>query len=124
MNPKLRQRIEGLARRETAAVLRRLPGALRGPASALPVSYESRPSSALAEELGGDDLLGLFVGMPYGMSEVSDPLPAQILLFLENIWDYAGEDESVYCEEVALTFLHELGHYLGLDEEDVEERGL
>jgi predicted Zn-dependent protease with MMP-like domain len=124
MNARLWSRLEELARRETAAVLKGLPEALRGPAARLPVSYETIPSGELAEELEADDLLGLFVGLPHGMTETTDPFPAQILLFLENIWEYAQEDEAVFREEVRITFLHELGHYLGLDEDDVEERGL
>jgi predicted Zn-dependent protease with MMP-like domain len=32
--------------------------------------------------------------------------------------------ESDFREEVRITFLHELGHYLGLNEEDISERGL
>ena len=52
------------------------------------------------------------------------PLPPQIILFLENIWELAEEDEAVYREEIRTTLLHELGHYLGLDEIDLEERGL
>jgi len=33
-------------------------------------------------------------------------------------------EEDAYREEVRITFLHELGHYLGLDEGDLSERGL
>jgi len=54
----------------------------------------------------------------------ASPLPAQIILFLENLWDFAEEDEEFFREEVRTTYLHELGHYLGLNEIDLEERGL
>ena len=47
-----------------------------------------------------------------------------IWLFLENIWDYAGRDTAAYREEVRVTYVHELGHYLGLDEDDLEVRDL
>ena len=33
-------------------------------------------------------------------------------------------DEADYKEEVRITYFHELGHYLGLEEDDLEERGL
>lgn len=124
MNRRLWQRLESLARKETAGVLRSLPDELRSPAAALPVIYEALPSAEIAEELGCDDLLGLFVGVPHGMTDARDPLPAQILLFLENLWDYAEGSEAAFRDEVRVTFLHELGHYLGLDEDEVEERGL
>jgi predicted Zn-dependent protease with MMP-like domain len=45
-------------------------------------------------------------------------------LFLENLWDFAEGDEKIFCEEVQTTFLHELGHFFGLDEDDLTERGL
>ncbi len=33
-------------------------------------------------------------------------------------------DEQVYRAEVRTTYLHELGHYLGLDEDELTQRGL
>jgi predicted Zn-dependent protease with MMP-like domain len=33
-------------------------------------------------------------------------------------------EESAYLEEVRITFLHELGHYIGFGEEDLFDRGL
>ena len=38
--------------------------------------------------------------------------------------DFAEEDEEFFCDEVHTTYLHELGHYLGLDEDELTERGL
>ncbi len=71
------------------------------------------------------DTLGLFVGEPFSETGTTTaPLPAQVILFLENIWVMAEENEAVYLEEVRATLLHELGHYLGLNETDLEERGL
>ena len=35
-----------------------------------------------------------------------------------------GGAEESFEEEVGITFMHELGHYLGLDEDDLDERGL
>jgi len=67
--------------------------------------------------------LGLFTGAEF-VDEGSAPLPPQIILFLENLWELAAGDEAVYGEEVHTTFLHELGHYFGLDEDDLIQRGL
>ena len=43
-------------------------------------------------------------------------------------WDqmdaWLEEDEEIFREEVHTTYLHELGHYLGLDEDDLFDRGL
>ena len=32
--------------------------------------------------------------------------------------------EEIFADEVHTTFMHELGHFLGLDEDDLYERGL
>ena len=43
---------------------------------------------------------------------------------LAELWDYCGEDLSTFDEEVCITYIHEFGHYLGLDESELESRGL
>jgi predicted Zn-dependent protease with MMP-like domain len=69
------------------------------------------------------DTLGLFTGAEYA-EEGRIPMPPQIILFLENIWDQAEGDGNVFRGEIRTTFLHELGHFFGLDEDDLTERGL
>ena len=114
-----------LARSEVAATLAALPGPLRERAQPLPVTFERVPSAAFQAEGIEADTLGVFTGPAFGDEEHSaSPLPPQIILFLENLWDFAEGDEEIYCEEIRTTYLHELGHYLGLDEIDLEERGL
>lgn len=112
------------AQGEIEATLRALPGALRDAARTVPVVYERHPNRALIEDGLDADLLGLFVGDPRAEAGQGSALPPQILLFLENLWDFAEGDLDLYGEEVRTTYLHELGHYLGLDEIDLEERGL
>jgi predicted Zn-dependent protease with MMP-like domain len=114
-----------LAEAEVRGTVRRLPRQLRPHAEALPVAYEPRPNDAILEDGWEPDLLGLFVGKPFGEEESGyADVPPQILLFIENLWDFAEEDEAIFRDEVRTTYLHELGHYLGLDELDLEERGL
>jgi predicted Zn-dependent protease with MMP-like domain len=104
----------------------RLPDDIRNLAETLPVTMEAFPEGPmLADENVAPDILGLFVGPPHGQSTGEDPsLPPQILLFLENLWDEADGDLARYREEVRITYLHELGHYLGWDEGEVARRGL
>ena len=118
--------LDTLARQVVTAAQRRLPAAVRAVAEAVPVCYESVPNEGILAEGWEPDLLGLFVGHEHGGELRSDgaPLPPQILLFLENLWDYAEGDEEIYRDEVRLTYLHELGHYLGWDEDEVARRGL
>ena len=119
-------RLTAIARSVVTAAQRRLPVAVRTVAEQVPVCYESAPNDDLLAEGLEPDLLGLFVGHEHG-GELRDegvPLPPQILLFLDNLWDYAGGEEAVYRDEVRLTYLHELGHYLGWDEDEVARHGL
>lgn len=113
------------ARDEVNAILATLPPDLAGPARTLPVTYESWPGDALIADGWDEDLLGMFVGDAVDVGDgESSPVPRQIILFLENLWDFAGGDEATYREEVRITYIHEFGHYLGLDEDELEARGL
>ena len=114
------KRLEKLAMDEVEAVLASLPAPLAGPARQVPVLFERMPARNSGVE---DDTLGLFTG-PELAHEGDEPVPPQIILFLENLWDEAEENEAAFREEVRITYLHELGHDLGLDEDDLFERGL
>jgi predicted Zn-dependent protease with MMP-like domain len=113
-----------IAQEEVQAVVASLPPHLRQEAENLPITYDARQDCEL-RRVGLDDSLGLFVGKSLlEAGEEGGDVPAQIILFLANIWDFAEGDEAVYREEVRTTFVHELGHYLGLEESDLDERGL
>lgn len=114
-----------LAQEEVRATIADLPPELRARAEQLPVIYERVPTPDILDEVVQPDTLGLFVGEAFPDGEGGpSPLPPQILLFLENLWDFAEGDEEVYLDEVHITYIHEFGHYLGLSEEELEERGL
>lgn len=115
--------LKKLALAEVETTLAELPAPLRERARQLPVTFERVPNSGLQADGIAPDTLGLFTG-PEFAEEGAVPMPPQIILFLENLWDIAEGDEEVFCDEVHTTFMHELGHYLGLDEDDLTERGL
>jgi len=117
------KKLETFALEEMEATLAALPAPLRERAQALPVTLARRPNRAQQADGIEPDTLGLFVG-PEFADEDAVPLPPQIILFLENIWEQAEGDEEFFREEIRTTFLHELGHYLGLDEDGLIERGL
>jgi predicted Zn-dependent protease with MMP-like domain len=114
-----------IAEEVVAAVQRKLPAAVRGPARSVAVHFEKSPDGEVVAEGFPADLLGLFTGPAHDeMGSERDPLPPRIVLYLDNLWDYAGEDIAGFRDEVRLTYLHELGHYLGWDENDIAARGL
>jgi len=116
-------KLQKLALEEIEATLAALPKPLREQAQKLPVTFEKAPNAGLQADGIKEDTLGLFTGAEFA-DDGGTVLPPQIILFLENLWDFAGGDKEVFCEEVHTTFLHELGHFFGLDEDDLTERGL
>jgi predicted Zn-dependent protease with MMP-like domain len=114
-----------LAAHTVGSAQRRLPADLRALARGVQVHYPAAPGPDILREGFPPDLLGLFTGTSHG-AELSEanPTPPQILLYLDNLWDYAGGDPETFAEEVRVTYLHELGHFLGWDEEDLAARGL
>jgi len=118
-------RLIQIAEEEVAAAQRELPADVRKAAREVPVRFEPRPHPDLLKEGFEPDLLGLFSGSPVGTELSTDALePPRIHLYTANLWDYAEEDVEAYRDEVRLTYLHELGHYLGWDEDQVADRGL
>jgi predicted Zn-dependent protease with MMP-like domain len=112
-----------IASNEVETTLKSLPKPLRERALELAVTTERKPGLELQKDGVEADTLGLFCG-PDFVEEEHVPMPPQIILFLENIWDLAEGDEKVFRDEIRTTFLHELGHYLGLDEDDLIDRNL
>jgi predicted Zn-dependent protease with MMP-like domain len=91
------------------------------------VSVEDLPSEDVlqAEQPPLDPaLLGLFVGTPRTEKSVftEGGLPPRILLFQRNL-ELNAVDEHELRDEIAITLRHELGHYLGLDEDEIERAG-
>jgi len=71
------------------------------------------------------DLLGLFVGRHLMDRSVHDVpgAPGAIYLFRRNLLRWC-HDQDELRREIRITVQHEIGHLLGLDEQDLEDRGL
>ncbi|HVS51696.1 MAG TPA: metallopeptidase family protein [Opitutaceae bacterium] len=118
-------RLASLAADVVGAAQRQLPPELRPFARDVPVHYDAKPAADVLAAGFEPDILGLFTGQPHGTEFAhEDPAPPQIFLYLENLWDFAEEDVEAFRDEVRLTYLHELGHYFGWDEDDLAARGL
>src|SRR6266850_2856367 len=107
LNPATWDHLLEKAQAEVAHILRALAPDLRNAATSVTLSYETSPSKALIKEGIEQDTLGLFVGDAFAdAGQSSSPLPPQIILYLENLWDAAEQDEDTFCEEVRATYLH------------------
>jgi len=119
------ERLESIAASVVKSTLASLPPVIRDEAAACTLELSEMAVLMDLEDDLDPDILGLFEG-----NARCDPPPAapdempRIRLFLDNLWDECQGDLKLYREEVRITFLHELGHYLGLDEEQVAELGL
>ena len=119
------QELERVAAQVVERTLGQLPKEIREVAGRVAVHFEPAPRADVLAEGFEPDLLGLFSGDPLWAPDTSgQAVPPQIHLYVANLWDYAGEDLAEFRKEVRLTFLHELGHFLGWDENDVAARGL
>ncbi len=99
-----------------------LPERLQESVQKITILLEDVPDPARESEGIEPDQLGLFEGV--GAEDPSSPQVPRIVLWLGNLWEISCPDPEVFREEVRITFLHELGHYLGLNEEELEERDL
>ena len=92
----------------------------------LEVVVERWPSRDLLDDLGdvrSYELLGLYIGVPLPDRGSELPqLPDLIYLFQRPIERRCNTPQEV-VEEVRVTLLHEVGHYFGLEEEDLERQG-
>ena len=108
-----------------------LPEPIRRYTENCPVIVEDLPSEELVrQEFVSPQVLGLFSGVPRTEPGASPTLGTlqrtdtdRILLFKRNLEKIATtRDELV--EQIQITVKHEIGHFLGMDEEEVERLGL
>jgi len=105
-------------------VLTELPAELRSRLGDVPVVVAEVPASEDVQTGLDPRSLGLFEGTPLGEQGNASPGgPTRIVLFRANLARVAADAESA-AEEVRTTVLHEVGHFLGLDEEALEKMGL
>jgi len=122
---RLEEHLKRIADREVERAIGSLPEEVQREAQTVPVVFEMRPTDDMLGPDIDENILGLFVGEPLAdRGATLDPLPAQILLFLENLWDFVEADKALFREEVRITYLHELGHYFGWDEDDLAQRDI
>lgn len=106
-----RERFEQLA----AEVLDNLPEPFRNRLANIAIIVEDSPP----RNPPGGLLLGLFSGVPRTLKSVfsADP-PDHIFLYQKNI-EAVCSNEAQVVQQIRDTLLHEIGHYFGLNEEEL-----
>ena len=107
--------------------LEMIPEVFRAQLNNMSIAVEDRPSEDLMREMEvppGETLFGVFTGVPLPERSVTEPplYPDTILIFREPLMAACHCREELE-EEIAITVVHELAHYLGLSEERLEELG-
>ncbi len=113
-------------KRAVAAALDNLPRSIREYVEDVPVIVEDFPAAdMLAHENISPQILGLYIGTPRTEAEITQTSPelTRVMLFKRNL-EKVCRDESELIEQIQITVRHEIGHHLGLSEEDMERLGL
>jgi predicted Zn-dependent protease with MMP-like domain len=102
-----------------------IPARFRKAMSNIAIVVEDEPSRDLLDTMGigpEDTLLGLYQGVPLTERHwgYGNTLPDRILLF-QGPLERESEDEDDLVVAVGETLIHEVGHYFGLSEEEIED---
>lgn len=102
-----------------------LPAALLGWVDNVVFLVEDWPDRETLDDLGIEhrlDLLGLYQGNPLTERSVEwgGQLPDRIILYQRPIEYWARADGMSVADVIRETLVHEIGHHLGLDEEQLE----
>lgn len=109
-------------------MLDRLPRRFREQLRNVEFVVEERPSKELLRSEGldprSDTLYGIYQGTPLPDRSSVDPplLPDTITIFAEPLLEDFPDPDQLR-EEIRITVLHEIAHYFGMDEEEVEDLG-
>jgi predicted Zn-dependent protease with MMP-like domain len=113
-------------------VLHTLPAAARAQLQTIPIAVDDFPAPDLRVELdaGSEDLFGLYTGTPpivrsiEHAGELEDVIHVYRLALLRDARTSSGRiNQRRLRAQIRTTLLHELGHYHGFDEDDLERLG-
>ena len=103
-----------------------LPRSIREYIADVPIVVEDYPSEEMiAEQNVSPQVLGLYIGVPRTEAESvqHDGDFTRVILYKKNV-EKICRDRDDLIEQIQITVRHEVGHHLGLSEEDLERLGL
>ncbi len=114
--------------KEVEQALDRLPEEFRSRLHNVAIVIEKRASKKRLLAMGFDPeedvVYGLYEGIPLSDRSVSDPplFPDKITIFSEPLMqDFP--DPAARRREIRRTVVHEIAHFLGMDDEEIEKLG-
>ena len=111
--------------RHVAEALASIPRRFRDAMQNIAIVVEDEPAPDLLEEMEiepPDTLFGLYQGTPLTERTASygNVLPDRVLIF-QGPHERETDDEGDLIVCIGETLIHEIGHYFGLSEEEIEE---
>src|SRR4030095_3384929 len=102
-----------------------IPKRFRREIKNLALVVEDAPSARLRREMGiepPDSLVGLYQGPPLAERtwQYGNQLPDRITLFQQPIEEDCEDEDNVRAV-IGETLIHEVGHYFGMSEEEIED---
>jgi predicted Zn-dependent protease with MMP-like domain len=112
-------------RRLVAEAVDTIPARFRKDLRNIAIVVEDEPSPELLAEMEiepPDTLFGLYQGIPLTERrwDYGNALPDRITIYQFPIEDVSDTEDDVVTE-IGETLIHEVGHYFGLSEEELEE---
>jgi predicted Zn-dependent protease with MMP-like domain len=119
-HPKLRP---GEFNRLVKQAIARIPFEIRRHLENILISVQPRPDRELLAEMGfapDEELFGIFTGVPLTERSPADPplYPDTIHIYQEPLEAFCRNREEL-IEEIEITVVHEIAHYMGFDEDDL-----
>lgn len=114
--------LEGIANGVVEVCMEELPDEVGIEAGKIPCLFRHYHPNAPHIDPEAMYMLGEY--MSYGDDTGRVDGSGTIALYLGAIAWYCEDEDLIFEDEVRQTYLHELGHHFGWDEEEVEQRGL
>ncbi len=105
----------------------RIPPEIRRHLDNILITVQRRPAPEMLAELGyppDEPLLGIYWGVPLNERSIAEPplYPDTIFIFKEPLEEMCADLEEL-AEEIEITVVHEIAHFIGLSEERLAELG-